>query len=169
MVCSWLPWNILDFWLETIQLVSDLVLFEARHVPWFAGGYHGTFWIYAFYKNIEPHSWHLYHGMIWIHVFTLILNQIFDTKWLVRSSYFWSSLSPGASHGLRAATMVRSGFLAWNLSGCFTFGVVWGQAHPMVCGRLPWNVLGLCFLGKHWTTFLTQNHFFLDCCEHLYR
>ena len=44
MVCGWLPWNVLDFWLETFGVVSHLVLFEARHVPWFAGGYHGTSW-----------------------------------------------------------------------------------------------------------------------------
>ena len=47
--------------------------------------------------------------------------------------YFWSSL--------RAATMERSVFLAWNLQGCFLFGIVWGQDRPMVCGRLPWNAL----------------------------
>ena len=38
---------------------SHLILFEARHVQWFAGGYHGTSWIY---------------------VFTQILNHILDTK-----------------------------------------------------------------------------------------
>ena len=105
--------------------------FEARHVPWFAGGYHGTFWIFG----LKP-------------------SRLFP---------IWCYLRPGVSHGLRAATMEqRSEFLAWNLPGCFPFGVVWGQARPMVCGWLPWNVLDLCFLGKHWTTFLTQNAFFLD-------
>ena len=74
----------------------------------------------------------------------------------------WYCLRPGASHGLRAATMERSGFFAWNLPCCFPFGVVWCQARSMVCGRLPWNVLDLCFLRKHWTTFLTQNDNFSD-------
>ena len=46
MVCGRLPWNVLDFWLETFGVVSHLVLFGARRVPWFAGGYHGTFWIF---------------------------------------------------------------------------------------------------------------------------
>ena len=135
MVCGWLPWNVLDFWLEIFWVVSHLVLFEARRVPWFAGGYHGTFWIYVFYVNIEPHSWHKTTS------FLIVLGTC--TGKSVRSSYFWSSLRPGASHGLRAATMERSGFSAWNLLGCFPFGVVWGQARPMVCGRLPWNILDL--------------------------
>ncbi len=54
------------------------MLFEARHVPWFAGGYHGTFWIFG----LKP------YGLFPISV----------------------CLRPGASHGLRAATMERSGF-----------------------------------------------------------
>ena len=44
MVCGQLPWNVLEFWLEIFWVVSHKVLFEARHVPWFAGGYHGTVW-----------------------------------------------------------------------------------------------------------------------------
>ena len=69
--------------------------------------------------------------------------------------YFWSNLMPEMSHGLQLATMEHSRFLAWNHPTCFRFGVIWGQACPMVCGRLPWNILDLCFLQKHWTTFLT--------------
>ena len=102
MVCGRLPWNnVLNFWLETFRVVSHLVLFEARHVPWFAGGYHGTFWIYVFYVNIEPHSWHK------------------TTSFLI----------------------VLSTCTGKSLSEALTFEVVWGQVRPMVCGRLPWNVL----------------------------
>ena len=78
MVCGRLPWNVLDFWLETFRVVSHLVLFEAMRVPWFAGGYHGTFWIFG----LKP-------------------SGLFP---------IWCCLRPGASHGLRAATMERSGF-----------------------------------------------------------
>ena len=80
MVCGRLPWNVLDFWLETLRVVFRLALFEARGVPWFAGGYHGTFWIFA----LKP-------------------SRLFPVRYCLRS---------GASHGLRAATMERSGFLA---------------------------------------------------------
>ena len=104
-----------------------LVLFEARRVPWFAGGYHGTFWIYVFYVNIEPHSWHKMTS------FLIVL---------------------GTCTGK-------------SLSEALIFEAVWGQARPMVCERLPWNVLDWCFLRKHWTTFLTQNYYFLDRSEYL--
>ena len=80
MVCGRLPWNVLDFWLETFWVVSCLVLFEARIVPWFAGGYHGTLWIFG----LKP-------------------SGLFPV---------WYCLRPVASHGLQAATMERSGFLA---------------------------------------------------------
>ena len=71
---------------------------------------------------------------------------------------YWYCLRPGAFHGLRAATMERSGFskflkqfearrVPWFASGYYrtflisqVFEAVWGQASPMVCGRLPWNV-----------------------------
>ena len=77
MVCRRLPWNVLDFWLETFRAVCRLVLFEARRVPWFAGGYHGTFWIFG----LKP-------------------SRLFVV---------WYCLRP--------------------------------VSRPMVCGRLPWNVL----------------------------
>ena len=80
MVCGRLPWNVLNFWLETFWVVSFLVLFEARRVPWFVGGYHGTFLIFG----LKP-------------------SGLFPV---------WYCLRSGTSHGLRAATMERSGFLA---------------------------------------------------------
>ena len=52
--------------------------FEARRIPWFAGGYHGMFWIFG-----------------------LKASGLFP---------IWCCLRPVASHGLRAATMERSGF-----------------------------------------------------------
>ena len=79
MVCGRLPWNALDFWLETFWVVSCLVLFEASCVPWFAGSYHGTFWIFG----LKP-------------------SGLFP---------IWYCLRPGTSHGLRAATMERPGFM----------------------------------------------------------
>ena len=58
MVCGRLPWNVLDFWLETFWIVSRLVLFEARRVPWFAGGYHGTFWIFSLKPSVLFPVWY---------------------------------------------------------------------------------------------------------------
>ena len=72
---------VLHFWLETFWVVFHLVLFEARRVPWFAGGYHGMFWLFG----LKP-------------------SGLFPV---------WYCLRPGASHGLRAATMERSGLEIW--------------------------------------------------------